>query len=288
MFKSLLSFLLLMTGLFCFAAEPALAADKKALVVVSFGTTYEDTRKLDIEAVEGALQKAFPDRDFKRAFTSKIVMKRLAEEFNLKVDDLETVLKELKAKGYKDVLVQSTHLTPGEEYANKIMTVVAKYKNAFSKLAVGKPLMTEGEDFDLVAKALKQQIPAMGKDEIVVFMGHGSPNIHNTSYYALEKSFHKMAIPAIIGVVEEADHPNFDDMLSSLRASKAKSVLLMPLMLVCGDHAENDMASDEEDSWKTLLKEDGYKVDTKVVGIGRNAAIQDIYVLHAKNAQVIK
>lgn len=284
--KKLLAYLVLaVAGFFILGGETALAAnDKKALVVVSFGTTFEESRTLDVEAVENALQKAFPDRDFKRAFTSKIVMKRMLENEGIAVDDLETVLAKLEKAGYNDVLIQSTHLTPGEEYANKIMTMVHNFKGKFAKLAVGRPLMADDKDYNLVAIALQTRMPVLAKDEMVVFMGHGSPRMHNPSYNMLENTFKKLGIPAIIGVVEETDHPNFEDMLAELKAKKVKKVVLIPLMLVCGDHANNDMAGDEEDSWLNMLKQEGYQVRYQLDGIGRNIAIQNIYVMHAMEA----
>ena len=277
--------LLVVSGFFIMGGETVLAAkDKKALVAVSFGTTFEESRRLDIEAVEGALQKAFPDRDFKRAFTAKIVIKRMFENEGVKVDDLETVLANLQKQGYNDILIQSTHLTPGEEFNNKIMAVVDNYKNKFAKISVGRPLLTEAQDYDVAAIALQTQLPVLEKDEVVVFMGHGSPNIHNPSYNLLQESFDKMGIPAVIGVVEETDHPNYEDMLAKLKSTKAKKVMLIPLMLVSGDHANNDMIGEEEDSWANMLRAEGYSIRSDMRGTGRNAAIQNIYVMHALEA----
>jgi len=284
--KILICCLLMTLGLFTLTAAPIDAAAKKdkALVVVSFGTTFPETREKDLEAVENALAQAFPDREFKRAFTAKIVMQRLLENDGIKVDDLETVLNNLAKEGYKDVLIQPTHLTYGEEYAKKIMTTVHNYKDKFAKLSVGRPLLADEKDYELVAMALQTQIPQLANDEIVVFMGHGSPRQHNPAYNILEMNFKKFGIPAIIGVVEEDDHPNFEDMLAQLKQTKAKKVLLMPLMLVSGDHANNDMAGEEEDSWLNLLKAEGYQVRYDLSGLGRNIAIQNIYVLHALSA----
>ncbi len=278
----LCAMLLAMSVIFSGGAEAA--AREKALVVVSFGTTFKETRELDVEGVEKALAAAFPDREFRRAFTSKIVMKRLWDNDGIKVDDLEAVLAKLLKEGYKDILIQPTHLTPGEEIANKVLPAVAKFQGKFARMAVGKPLLTDGRDFPLAARALEASLPALDKNEVVVFMGHGSPNRPNPAYKSLQDSFDKLGVPAVIGVVEETDHPNYEDMLAVLQGRKVQSVLLLPLMLVAGDHANNDMAGEEEDSWANLLKKEGYNVRHELKGIGRLAAIQDIYVLHALEA----
>ena len=262
------------------------ANSKKALVVVSFGTTFPESRRLDIESVENALKAAFPDRHFKRAFTAKIVIARMLKNEGLKVDDLETVLTNLQKESYQDVLIQCTHLTQGEEYAKKIMKAVHDFKGQFEKISVGRPLLSDIRDYNLVAVALATQLPALAEDEMVVFMGHGSPHMHNPAYNILEHSFVNLGIPALIGVAEEDDCPNFKDMLVQLKKTKAKKVVLVPLMLVCGDHANNDMVGDDEESWVNLLQEEGYQVSADMKGMGRNIAVQNIYVMHAMDALV--
>ena len=254
---------------------------KQALIVVSFGTTFPETRKLDIEAVENALQATFPKRDFYRAYTSRIIMKRLRENQGIVIHDLETTMQQLVDSGYEDVLIQTTHLTMGEEYSKKIMSVVHTFKGKFAKLAVGRPLLSDEFDYNLVAAALMSDLADVASDEAIVFMGHGSPNMHNPTYNLLEKRLHEKGVQAFIGVVEEDDHPNFEDMLEVLEASKLKKVLLLPLMLVCGDHASNDMAGEDEDSWLNMLTAKGYEVRTQMCGMGRNKAIQNIYAMHA-------
>ena len=254
---------------------------KKVLVVVSFGTTFPETREKDLEAVENALQNVFVDRDFYRAYTSKIVMKRLLEDDGIKVSDLNTVLQELKDKGYEDVLVQMTHLLMGEEYSKKIMTIIHDFKDSFKKFNVGRPLLADDFDHSLTVAALATELPELLPDEAVVFVGHGSPNIHNPSYNLLEKRLQAYGIPAVIGVVEENDHPNYEDMLKALKKLNVKKVLLVPLLLVCGDHAHNDIAGEESDSWSSLLKAEGYDVSVNISGMGRNKAIQNIFVMHA-------
>jgi sirohydrochlorin cobaltochelatase len=262
----------------------ASAAAKQAIVVVSFGTTFDDSRKSCIESVENKVRSEFPDYEVRRAFTSRIVMSRLAKR-GIYADTLEQALDKLKAEGYTDVIVQSTHLTTGEEFEKKIVAPVAEYAKDFASLKVGRPILTTYEDLYVAVDALKQQLPEEKKGQEIVFMGHGSPHQHNPAYQALQNTFDAEKLPVTIGVVEETDHPSQDDVVARLAAKKGvKSVVLMPLMLVAGDHANNDMAGDEEDSWKSVLTEKGYKVSSYIHGLGENEAIQAIYVQHIKDA----
>lgn len=267
------------------------AADsKKAIVVVSFGTTFDDARTACIESVETKIKSNFPDYEVRRAFTSKIVMSRLADR-NIKVDSLEQALTKLQQEGYKEVVVQTTHLTTGEEYDKKVIAVVHNYAKAFDKITIGRPVLTfNGEngtpnDFAIAAKALKTQMPLLQfPDRTVVFMGHGSPHQHNPAYASLQQVLDAAGIQAVVGVVEETDTPNREDVQAALKAKGIKKVVLMPLMLVAGDHANNDMAGDEPDSWKNILIADGYQVGTYIHGLGENPAFQDIYVQHVRDA----
>lgn len=274
-----------LSGMGTAAASPL----KQALIVVSFGTTFPEARANDIEGIENALKKAFPDRDFQRAFTSKIVMKRMLENQKIAVNDLQTTLDKLKREGYEDILIQPTHLIHGEEYEMKVLTTVKKYQNSFKKIVVGKPLMTDKNDYALVAAALATQFPKLEQGEAVVFMGHGSPRDNNQSfgntYKALQAEFDRQGLPVVVGVVEEVDHPNFEDMYATFKSRGYRSAIFMPLMVVSGDHANNDMAGEDEDSWKSRLEKDGYKTSAQMGGIGRNAAIQALYVSHAIEAE---
>ncbi|MDF2565329.1 MAG: Sirohydrochlorin cobaltochelatase [Massilibacillus sp.] len=265
-------------------------AHKKAIVVVSFGTTFDDARTECIESVENKIKAAFPDYEVRRAFTSRIVIKRL-DERGIYTDTLEVVLDKLKAEGYTDIVIQSTHLTPGEEYDKKIIAPVKEYEASFKSIKIGRPIfMNDGsdkttDDFSVAMKALQTQLPALKEGQEVVFMGHGSPHQHNPAYQALQEKFDAAALPVTIGVVEETDHPNFEDVVARLAAKQSvKSIILMPLMLVAGDHANNDMAGNQDDSWKNSLESKGYQVDTYLHGLGENKAIQDVYVQHVKDA----
>jgi sirohydrochlorin cobaltochelatase len=285
---------LAVTGLFgASRVEAASAAGdtKKAIVVVSFGTTFPDSRKANIESVENKIQKNFPDYEVRRAFTSKIVVKRIGENEKIQIDSLEQALDKLQKEGFKEVVIQTTHLTPGEEYDKKVIAVVSKYSKAFDRLVVGRPvLFFNGEngkpdDFAIAADALRHQLPVLQMpDRVVVFMGHGSPHQHNPAYAALQDRFKAAGLNVLVGVVEETDHPNLEDVQKALEESNYKEITLMPLMLVAGDHANNDMAGDEDDSWKSTFIKDGFKVKTYIHGLGENPLFQDIYVQHVRDA----
>ena len=262
----------------------------QAIVVVSFGTTFEDAREKCIESVENKITEMFPFYEVRRAFTSNIVMKRLAEK-GIMVDNLEQALTKLKNEEYTDVIIQSTHLIPGEEYNTKILEVAAKHKNDFQTIKIGRPVLTYSgdnntNDYKEFVKALKKQLPQnQGKDTQIIFMGHGSNHENGTVYSKLQLELDKQGVKGYVAVVEDGAEPSFDSVLKKLANNKeTKKVLLMPLMLVAGDHANNDMAGEEEDSWKSILTAKGYAVEIYMHGLGENKAFQDIYVEHIKDA----
>ena len=253
---------------------------KKALVVISFGSTFDETRTHDIGGIEQALAAAFPAYDQYRAFTSVIIRKRLAER-GIKIDDTETVLKKLVDAGYEEVVLQPTHLLHGEEFEQKISKDKI-YRNP--KIIISQPLIVNEEDYKLAAAAIAVQVPPLAPGEGVVLMGHGTPRnnnkAHGYTYVKLQEIFDSMKFPVIVGTVEEEDTPNFEAVLEKLQERKYKHVHMYPLMVVAGDHANNDMYSDEEDSWKTQIEALGIKTTGHLCGLGRSKAIQAIYIQH--------
>lgn len=258
-------------------------SNKKALVVISFGSTFDDTRISDIGGIEQALANAFPGFDHFRAFTSNIIRKRL-EERGIHVDDADTVLQQLLEKGYTDVLLQPTHLLHGEEFEQKILTLLEKYASKFQSILISRPLIVSEEDYRLAATALVAQLPALEEGEGVVFMGHGTPRNNNKAfgytYNKLQEIFDAMGANIVVGTVEDEDSPNFEAVLEQLKKRSYKKVHMYPLMVVAGDHANNDMYGDEEDSWKTQIEAAGIATEGHLNGIGRYSAIQALYVLH--------
>lgn len=260
---------------------------KKALVVISFGSTFADTRIHDIGGIEQALAAAFPAYDQYRAFTSNIIRKRLADR-GLVIDDTATVLNKLQAAGYEEVILQPTHLLHGEEFEQKILALKEQYLTSFKKIIISKPLIVEDADFDLVAAALIAQMPECAADEGIVFMGHGTPRdnnaAHGHTYVKMQALFDKLNAPIVVGTVEDEDSPNFEAVLEQIEKRGYKKVHMYPLMVVAGDHANNDMYGDDEDSWKSQIEAKGVATEGHLNGIGRYKAIQALYIQHVLQA----
>lgn len=264
-------------------------AVKKAILVVSFGTTYADTRKVTTDAVEAKIKAAFPEYDVRHAFTSRIIIKKLAERDGLVVDTEKQALEKLKAEGYKEIVIQPLHVEAGDEYS-KLMRVVDKYEKSFDKVSVGRPILyytgQEGEkpdDYAIAIKALQDQLPKLGKNEAVGLMGHGGVNPSNTAYAALQLKLQDAGLKNVFVFTVEG-YPTYENMVTALKANKIKKITLMPFMLVAGDHAQNDMAGDAKDSFKSQLAAAGFQVEAYIHGLGENKGIQDIYVQHVKDA----
>lgn len=264
---------------------------KKALVVISFGSTFADTRVHDIGGIEQALAAAFPAYDQYRAFTSKIIRKRLAER-GLEIDDPTTVLTKLQEQGYEEVILQPTHLLHGEEFEQKILALKEQFLASFQKIIISKPLIVTEEDYYLVAAALIAQLPECAEQEGVVFMGHGTPRNNNKAfgytYVKMQQIFDEFKVPVIVGTVEEKDTPNFTAVLEQIKKRGYQHVHMYPLMVVAGDHANNDMYSKEPESWKSQIEAQGVTTTGHLSGIGRYGAIQALYVQHVLQAMCHK
>ena len=256
---------------------------KTALAVISFGSTFDDTRTRDIGGIEQALAAAFPAYDQYRAFTSGVIRKRLAEK-GINVEGPEELLERLADIGYTELILQPTHLLHGEEFEQKILALKEKYQAAFKDIIISTPLITTDDDYKLAAAAAVSVLPELAAGEGVVFMGHGSPRNNNKSfgrtYNRLQKIFDAMGVPALIGTVEDEDSPNFDAVLKELRQRGYHKVHMYPFMVVAGDHANNDMYGDDDDSWRAQIEKLGVKTCGHLQGLGRNKAVQAIYIQH--------
>ena len=251
---------------------------KKAILVVSFGTSYHETRKKTIEACENKIKESFKDYDFYRAFTSGMIINKLKKRDNMFIDNPSEALEKLYNAGYQEVVVQSLHIICGDEY-NKLKDMVAQYEDKFDKISIGRPLLTYIDDYRETVEAVKKDLDKMDIDEAVVFMGHGTEHESHSSYPAIECMFRDYGINAFVGTVE--GYPELEQVIKKLKNRNIKTVDLLPFMLVAGDHAINDMASDEEDSWKTILEKEGFNVKVHVKGLGENPYIQEKFKNHA-------
>ena len=256
---------------------------EKELLVVSFGTSFNDSRRLTVGAIEKALQEAYPDWSVRRAFTSQIIIDHLAKRDGEIIDNVHDALERAIRNGVKILVVQPTHLMDGFEY-NDLKKELAAYADAFDQIVLGDALLTIDRDFDMVAEAIVEATAAYDDGETAVcFMGHGTEAASN-SFYAKRQTVLSEAgcEHYYIGTVEA--EPSVEDVLESVRAGSYKRAVLRPLMIVAGDHANNDMAGDEADSWKSVFEAAGYEVSCVVEGLGQLPAIRQLIVEHAGEA----
>ena len=253
------------------------------LMVVSFGTSYNDSRRLTIGAIEGAIETAFPDWSVRRGFTSQIIIDHVKSRDGISIDNVGEALKRAADNGVKNLVIQPTHLMDGLEY-NDLVEEAATYSDAFEKMAIGKPLLTSDADFDTVAKAIIKATAEYDDGETAIcFMGHGTEAASNQVYTKMQQVLTDGGYENYyIGTVEAS--PTLDDVLAKVKAGNYKRVVLEPLMIVAGDHANNDMAGDEEGSWKTTFENAGYQVECLVRGLGEMEEIQQLFVEHAQEA----
>lgn len=264
--------------------EPSTTDETKpVLLVVSFGTSYNETRDITIGAIETALQNAYPEYEIRRAFTAQTIIDILKDRENLDIDNVTQAMSRLVVDGVKDVVIQPTHVIPGAEY-NDILDEIASYANQFDSMKIGKPLLSASEDYDTLIASITEETASYNVDgTAIVFMGHGTHHEANSAYTTLqEKLIEAGYTNYFIGTVEAA--PSLDDVMALVEESGAKKVVLLPLMIVAGDHATNDMASDEEDSWKTAFINAGYEVECVLKGLGEYSGIQQMVIDHAKAA----
>ena len=253
------------------------------LLVVSFGTSYNDSRRLTIGAIEAALEEAFTDYSVRRAFTSNTIIEHVYERDGELIDDVGEALERAVANGVSTLVVQPTHLMDGLEY-NDLVEEIAQYADAFDAISIGEPLLTSDDDFTRVMEAIVEWTAEYDDGETaIVFMGHGTEAESNEVYQQMQDLLTEAGYENYyIGTVEST--PTLDDVLALVEEGDYTRVVLEPLMIVAGDHANNDMAGDEEGSWKTTFEEAGYEVECLIRGLGENESIQQLFVEHAQAA----
>ena len=256
---------------------------KKALLVVSFGTSIPETREKTIYALERELAAAFPDRVFYRAWTSGIIRKKILRTEGLEIDSVAEALERMAADGVEDLLVQPTHLLDGEE--NRLMTeAIRAAAGSFKAVSIGAPLLSTADDIAALARVMKEISPEPAADELFAWMGHGSGEMKENVYTALNDLFAAQGDRnVVVGTVEF--EPGVDVVLDRIRELKPRRTFLAPLMVVAGDHAVNDMAGDEEDSWRALAEKEGTEPVCILRGLGEYEAVQVLYVAHAMAAR---
>jgi len=249
---------------------------KKAILLVSFGTTYPETRAKTIMALEKEFKASYPNFKVVTAFTSRIIMRRIKENEGITFNNPSEALDILKKEGYTHVLVQGTHIMNGLE-AEILKQEVALHEGNFKVLKVSDPLLTVLDDYKAVASALAPTYKNLKKDEATVFIGHGTTHPANSAYSMSENVFHEFYSQNVFfGTVE--GYPTLDSIIRQLKTKKIKHVNLYPFMIVAGDHAHNDIAGD----MKEELERNGFTVKVHLVGLGENKGIRKIFVDHAE------
>lgn len=253
------------------------------LLVVSFGTSYNDSRRLTIGAIESAIEAAFPDYSVRRGFTSQIIIDHVKSRDDVSIDNVTEALDRAVANGVKNLVIQPTHLMNGLEY-NDLINEVAGYADSFEKVAIGEPLLTSEDDFQRVMTAITEATAEYDDGETAIcFMGHGTEAESNQVYAKMQQMLTDAGYANYyIGTVEAA--PTLDDVLAAVQAGEYKKVVLCPLMIVAGDHANNDMAGVEEGAWNATFTAAGYEVECLVQGLGELEAVQQIFAEHAQAA----
>ena len=256
---------------------------ERELLVASFGTSFNDSRRLTIGAIEKRMADTFPDWSVRRGFTSQIIIDHIQKRDKVAIDNITQALDRAADNKVKTLVVQPTHLMYGLEYKD-LEKEVGKYTDAFEKVAIGAPLLdTDGDMADVVDAIVKATAEYDDGETAIVFMGHGTEADSNGVYAKMQQvltdSGHKHYF---IGTVEAS--PTVQDVLKQVKKGSYKKVVLEPLMIVAGDHANNDMAGDEEDSWKSIFEKEGYEVTCVLRGLGELEDIQNILVRHAQSA----
>jgi sirohydrochlorin cobaltochelatase len=277
----LFAFFGLTTGTFSLQAAPE-ATPKKSILVVSFGTTHPDALANAIEPIEKKIAEKFPQYEVSRAFTSRIVRKRLVKK-GIIVHSPAQALEKLAARGIKEVYLQPLHIIPGAEF-HEIVRTVQRFRNKFDTLKLGSPLLTHPEDFTRVAEILNEKYNRNKTNHTVILMGHGTHHPANSCYALLQTEIDRINKNLLVATVEGS--LSLEHLLPRLPKPAQSPLLLAPFMLVAGDHAKNDMAGDEEDSWKQILGKKGFRVTTKLEGLGADPRFQEIFIQHLE--QILK
>ena len=273
------------------------------LLVVSFGTSFNDSRVADIKGIEDALQAAYPDWSVRRAFTAQIIINHIQARDGEKIDNMTQALDRAVANGVKNLVVQPTHLMHGAEY-DEMCEAIEAYKDQFESVSIAEPMLGEvgsdatviNADKEAVAKAITAAAVSEAGFESLeaakdagtafVFMGHGTAHVAKVTYSQMQTQMQNLGYENVfIGTVEgEPEETSAEAVIEAVKAAGYTNVVLRPLMVAAGDHANNDMAGSDDDSWKTLFEAAGFTVDCQIHGLGEIADVQALYVAHTKAA----
>lgn len=274
---------------------------EKEILVVSFGTSFNGSRVQDIKGVEDALQAAFPDWSVRRAFTSQIIINHIQARDGEFIDNMDQALERAVANGVQELVVQPTHLMHGAEY-DEMMDALEAYKGKIGKISVAEPLLGEVGSDATVVNADKEAVAmavvaAAAKDAgftdaaeaaeagtAIILMGHGTAHVAKVTYRQMQTQMIDLGCANVfVGTVEgEPEGTGCEEIIQAVKDAGYKNVILRPLMVVAGDHANNDMAGEDPDSWKSMFEAAGFGVETQIAGLGSIQAVQDLYVAHTQ------
>lgn len=252
--------------------------NKKAILVVSFGTSHLDTKSKTIDYITDKIKNEFPEYEIYEAFTSGIIKKVLMKRENLHVFNVEEAMEQMLLDGITEVIVQPTHILNGIEY-EKMLSQMEPYKEKFNAIRSGLPLLTHTEDYLYFIENFMQEMPKLKQDEALVLMGHGSDHYINVTYSAMNDMFRAKGHEHVyVGTVEA--YPYLEDIMKRMEKEKYEKVYLTPFMIVAGEHVKNDMLGEEEDSWLNELERAGYEVDPICKGLGEYEFVSTIFTSH--------
>ncbi|MCH3962931.1 MAG: sirohydrochlorin cobaltochelatase [Clostridium sp.] len=257
--------------------------NERGILIVSFGTSIPKILKSCIESTENSIKNAFKSYEVRRAFTSHMIIDKLKKDYNLSIDTVEEALEEMELDGFREVYIQPLHIIPGDEY-DKLVASSCKYSSRFESLVIGRPVLYRQNDYRIAVKALRTQIQKYcSHGSAIILMGHGSSHPINASYSMLQYMLRDEGINnAYIATVE--GYPALENVIPQLEAKNVEKVMLMPFMLVAGNHAFEDMAGSLPDSWKNILEREGFDVKCYMHGLGENPCFHSIYIQHLKDS----
>lgn len=261
--------------------------DKPVLLIVSFGTSHNDNRSETIEVLERRLIEAYPNYEPRRAFTSRFIARKLNKRDGEHVDNVTQALHRCLADDVKEVLIITTFVLPAFEY-HDVLEEVQCFAQAFNKLSISAPLLYEDADFVATKNVLIEESGGSKNDDTAyVYMGHGTTHSSNSAYRKLQEAFGAEGYENyFVGAVE--GEPYIEEILSQVKAKNFSKIVLRPLMIVAGEHAKNDMAGEEEHSWFSRFKAEGYEVESRLEGLGSYTGISKIFLEHAKKAKKVE
>lgn len=260
---------------------------KKAIVVASFGTTHEDTRRVTIDKITDRIKLKYSDYDIRTAFTSHGVIRKIKLQQGIQIDTPEEALKKLSEEGYEEVIIQPLHIIPGEEYDYiRIVAESFERKGCFKKLRVGRPALyfkgieeNQPDDYQAVVEAIKVILP---KEGAAILMGHGTPHPANACYSCFQSVLSDNELNDVY-IASVEGYPTLEDVIKKLKKKSYSDITLIPFMLVAGDHAKNDMAGEDDESWINVLKSSGYKVNVYMHGLGELEGFQNLFLEHLED-----